>query len=89
MYHGDIVFVDPADGLWYILGRADDIIKASGHRIESAEIERAISSHHAVAEAAVIGMPDKIKGESVTAYIVLKNVSPFPKDIEKSLKMKS
>jgi acetyl-CoA synthetase len=85
-YHGDIVFVDPVDGLWYILGRADDIIKASGHRIESAEIERAISSHHAVAEAAVIGMPDKIKGESVTAYIVLKNVSPFPKDIEKSLK---
>jgi acetyl-CoA synthetase len=85
-YHGDIVFVDPADGLWYILGRADDIIKASGHRIESAEIERAISSHHAVAEAAVIGMPDKITGESVTAYIVLKNVSPFPKDIEKSLK---
>jgi acetyl-CoA synthetase len=85
-YHGDIVFVDPVDGLWYILGRADDIIKASGHRIESAEIEHAISSHHAVAEAAVIGMPDKIKGESVTAYIVLKNVSPFPKDIEKSLK---
>jgi acetyl-CoA synthetase len=68
------------------LGRADDIIKASGHRIESAEIERAISSHHAVAETAVIGMPDKIKGESVIAYIVLKNVSPFPKDMEKSLK---
>jgi acetyl-CoA synthetase len=85
-YHGDVVFVDPADGLWYILGRADDIIKASGHRIESAEIEGAISSHHAVAEAAVIGMPDKIKGESVTAFIVLKKVSPSPKDMEKNLK---
>ena len=85
-YHGDIVFVDPADGLWYILGRADDVIKASGHRIESAEIEGAISSHYAVAEAAVIGMPDKTKGESVIAYIVLKKVSPSSKDMEKNLK---
>ena len=85
-YHGDIVFVDPADGLWYILGRADDIIKASGHRIESAEIEGAILSHHTVAEAAVIGIPDKIKGESVTAYIVLKKESPSSKELEKNLK---
>jgi acetyl-CoA synthetase len=85
-YHGDIVFVDPADGLWYILGRADDVIKASGHRIESAEIEGAISSHYAVAEAVVIGMPDKTKGESVIAYIVLKKVSPSSKDMEKNLK---
>jgi acetyl-CoA synthetase len=85
-YHGDIVFVDPADGLWYILGRADDVIKASGHRIESAEIEHAVSSHHAVAEAAVIGIPDKIKGESITAYIVLKKVSSSNKDMEKKLK---
>jgi acetyl-CoA synthetase len=77
-YHGDIVFVDPADGLWYILGRADDIIKASGHRIESTEIECAITSHNAVAEVAVIGMPDRIIGESVTAYIVLKKPSPQP-----------
>ena len=85
-YHGDIVFVDPADGYWYILGRADDIIKASGHRIESAEIEGAISSHYAVAEAAVIGVPDKIIGESVTAYVVLKKVSPSSEYMEKILK---
>jgi acetyl-CoA synthetase len=86
-YHGDIAFVDPVDGLWYILGRADDIIKASGHRIESAEIEGAISSHHAVAEAAAIGIPDKIKGESITTYVVLKKeASPSPKDMEKKLK---
>lgn len=71
-YHGDIVYVDPADGLWYILGRADDIIKTSGHRIETSEIECAISSHHAVAEVAVIGLPDKIKGESINAYVVVK-----------------
>src|SRR5690242_9470203 len=78
-YHGDIVFVDPADGLWYILGRADDIIKTSGHRIESTEIECAITSHSAVAEVAVIGIPDKIKGEYVTAYVVLKKAFCKPK----------
>ena len=49
---GTLYLLYPADGLWYILGRADDVIKASGHRIESAEIEHAVSSHHAVAEAA-------------------------------------
>ncbi|NAL77965.1 AMP-dependent synthetase [Nitrososphaera sp. AFS] len=78
-YHGDIVFVDPADGLWYILGRADDIIKTSGHRIESTEIECAITSHSAVSEVAVIGIPDKIKGEYVTAYVVLKKSFCKPK----------
>lgn len=86
-YHGDIVFIDPADGLWYILGRADDIIKTSGHRIESAEIEDAISSHQAIAEAAVIGMPDKIRGESVTAYVVLKKASASSKNVEQNLKV--
>jgi acetyl-CoA synthetase len=85
-YHGDIVYVDPADGLWYILGRADDLVKVSGHRIESAEIEGAISSHPAVAEAAVIGIPDKIKGESVIAYVILK-ASPSFKEKKKSLKI--
>jgi acetyl-CoA synthetase len=86
-YHGDIVFIDPDDGLWYILGRADDIIKASGHRIESAEIEDAISSHQAIAEAAVIGLPDKIRGESVTAYVVLKKASASSKNVEQNLKV--
>jgi len=75
-YHGDIVFVDPADGLWYILGRADDMIKTSGHRVEPTEIEFAITSHSAVAEVAAIEIPDKIKGESVTAYVVLKKAFP-------------
>jgi len=86
-YHGDIVFVDPADGLWYILGRADDIIKASGHRIESAEIESAISSHQAIAEVAVIGIPDKIRGESVTAYVVLKKASVSSKGMDEKLRV--
>jgi acetyl-CoA synthetase len=70
-YHGDVVSKD-SDGLWYILGRADDIIKISGHRIGSAELEAAITSHPAVAEAMTIGVPDKLKGQSIVAYIILK-----------------
>src|SRR6476659_1287156 len=62
------------------------IMKASGHRIESAEIEGDISSHYAVAEAAVIGLPDKIIRKSVTAYVVLNKVSPSSEYMEKILK---
>ena len=70
-YHGDVVSKD-SDGLWYILGRADDIIKISGHRIGSSELEAAITSHPAVAEAMAIGVPDMLKGQSIVAYIILK-----------------
>jgi acetyl-CoA synthetase len=70
-YHGDLIFVD-SDGLWYIQGRTDDIIKVSGHRIGAAEIEAAITSHPAIAEAAAIGIPDKIKGEAIAIYVTLK-----------------
>ena len=70
-YHGDLVFVDP-DGLWYMQGRTDDIIKVSGHRIGTAEIEAAITSHPAVAEAAAISMPDEVKGEVIVVYVTLK-----------------
>lgn len=74
-YHGDVVSID-SDGLWYILGRADDIIKISGHRIGSAEIEAAITSHPAVAEAMAIGVPDELKGQSIVAiYNLEKGVS--------------
>lgn len=71
-YHGDIVSVDP-DGLWYMRGRADDIIKVAGHRIGTAEIEAAVSSHPAVAEAVAVGRPDEIKGESIVVCAVLRD----------------
>jgi acetyl-CoA synthetase len=71
-YHGDIVLVD-SDGLWYMRGRADDIIKVSGHRIGTAEIEAAAASHPAVAEAVAVGRPDDIKGESIVVCIVAKD----------------
>jgi acetyl-CoA synthetase len=70
-YHGDVVSID-SDGLWYILGRADDVIKISGHRIESVEIEAAIAVHPAAAEAMVMGVPDELKGQSIVAHVILK-----------------
>ena len=71
-YHGDIVFMD-SYGLWYILGRMDDLIKVSGHRIGTAEIEEALASHPAVAEAVAIGIADEVKGEAIIGCVVLKD----------------
>lgn len=59
------------DGYYWIIGRTDDIIKVSGHRLGTAEIEASVSSHPAVAEAAAIGLPHEIKGNAIHLYIVL------------------
>ncbi len=61
------------DGDYWITGRVDDIIKVSGHRLGTAEIESAINHHAQVAESAVVGTPHKIKGESIYAFVILKN----------------
>jgi acetyl-CoA synthetase len=74
-YNGDLAFVD-SDGLWYIQGRTDDVIKVSGHRIGGAEVEAALTSHPSVAEAVAVGIPDKVKGEVIIAYVILKKKSP-------------
>ena len=71
-YHGDIVLVD-SDGLWYMRGRADDVIKVAGHRIGTAEVESAATSHPAVAEALAVGRPDALKGEAIAIFIVVKD----------------
>jgi acetyl-CoA synthetase len=71
-YHGDIVRAD-AEGLWYMRGRADDIIKVAGHRIGTAEVEAAVSSHEAVAEAVAVGKPDDLKGEVIVICAVIKD----------------
>ena len=70
-YHGDLVSVD-SNRFWYILGRADDVIKTSWNRIGSVKIEATITAHLAVAEAMAIGVPDELKGQSIVAYVVLK-----------------
>ncbi|MCX5725445.1 MAG: acetate--CoA ligase [Nitrospirae bacterium] len=68
---GDICHKD-ADGYLWFMGRADDVIKVAGNRLGTAEVESALVSHHAVAEAAVIGKPHKLVGESIKAFIILK-----------------
>ncbi len=60
------------DGYFWIIGRVDDVIKVSGYRLGTAELESALVSHHAVAEAAVIGLPHEIKGIAIHAYVTLK-----------------
>ncbi|MFH0890268.1 MAG: acetate--CoA ligase [Candidatus Aenigmatarchaeota archaeon] len=68
---GDVANKDK-DGYFWIMGRSDDVIKVSGYRLGSAEIESALVSHPSVAEAAVIGKPDDVKGETIKAFVTLK-----------------
>jgi acetyl-CoA synthetase len=72
--HGDWAQVDD-DGYWYILGRSDDTIKVAGKRLGPAEVESAAVSHPAVSEAAAIGVPDQLKGESVVVFAILRRDS--------------
>jgi acetyl-CoA synthetase len=69
---GDVARKDE-DGYFWIHGRSDDVLNIAGHRIGSVDLESALDAHRAVAEAAVIGIPDSIKGEVAKAFVVLKN----------------
>ncbi len=60
------------DGYYWVIGRVDDVIKVSGYRLGTAEIESALVSHHAVAEAAAIGLPHDVKGNAIHAYVILR-----------------
>src|SRR5229473_5812259 len=71
-FAGDAATMD-SDGYTRIQGRVDDVIKVSGHRLGSMEIESSLVSHPAVAEAAAIGKPDEVKGERVKVFVILKN----------------
>ncbi|HYD10402.1 MAG TPA: acetyl-coenzyme A synthetase, partial [Acidimicrobiales bacterium] len=68
-WHGD--FASVVDGQWYLHGRSDDTIKVAGKRLGPAEAESVLVSHPAVAEAAAVGLPDDVKGESLWCYVVL------------------
>lgn len=69
--HGDWAYVDE-DGFWYIHGRSDDTLKLAGKRVGPAEIESVLVGHPAVNEAAAIGVPHEVKGESVVCFAVLR-----------------
>jgi acetyl-CoA synthetase len=71
-FTGDAAQCD-ADGYFWVLGRVDDVIKVAGHRLSTMEIESALVSYAAVAEAAVVARPDEIKGEAVVAFVTLRS----------------
>ncbi len=71
-YPGDYALKDE-DGYVWLLGRADDVLKIAGHRIGTTELESCIVSHSDVAESAVCGIPDEVKGEVIIAFVVLKH----------------
>ncbi len=64
------------DGYYWIMGRIDDVLNVSGHRLSTIEIESALVSHPAVAEAAAVGRPDELKGEAVAVFVTLKSGTP-------------
>ncbi len=68
---GDVALRN-TDGYYMVVGRADDVLNVAGHRIGSAEVESALVSHPAVAEAAVIGKPDELRGESIKGFVTLR-----------------
>lgn len=70
-YTGDYAIKD-GDGYFWLLGRADDVLKVAGHRIGTAELESSLVSHKSISEAAVCGIADELKGEAVIAFLVPK-----------------
>ena len=79
-YPGDYAIKD-SDGYFWLLGRADDILKVAGHRIGTAELESNLVSHDSIAESAVCGIPDEIKGEVIIAFVVLKQNTKKSEDV--------
>ncbi len=83
-FTGDGARVDE-DGDFWLMGRVDDVINVSGHRIGTAEVESALVSHASVAEAAVVGMPHDIKGQGIYAFVTLKAGLGKTDDLKKTL----
>ncbi len=75
------------DGYYWLMGRIDDVINVSGHRIGTAEVESALVSHEKVAEAAVVGMPHDIKGQGIYSFVTLKIGIEKTEELKKELKV--
>ncbi len=84
-FTGDVAFRDK-DGYFWIQGRTDDVLKIAGHRIGTAEVESAFVSHPRVVEAGVIGVPDKIRGEVIKAFVILKQGTQGSDELKLELK---
>ncbi|MBN1324522.1 MAG: acetate--CoA ligase [Methanotrichaceae archaeon] len=74
------------DGYFFIQGRIDDVLKVAGHRISNAEVESALVSHPKVAEAAVIGKPDEVKGEVIVTFVILRTGQEETEELKAELK---
>ncbi|WP_243123493.1 acyl-CoA synthetase [Thermaerobacter sp. FW80] len=84
-FTGDAAMYD-ADGHHWVLGRVDDVINVAGHRLSTMEMESALINHPLVAEAAVVGMPDPVKGTVPVVFAVLRSGVTPPPDIEEQLR---
>ena len=73
-------------GYYWIMGRVDDVINVSGHRLGTAEVESALVSHEAVAEAAVVGRPDDLKGQAISAFVTLEGGRTGNDDLKEELR---
>jgi acetyl-CoA synthetase len=73
------------DGYFWLMGRVDDVINISGHRLGTMEVESALVAHEAVAEAAVVGKPDEIKGEAIAAFVTVEQGRPVDEALRKEL----
>jgi acetyl-CoA synthetase len=74
------------DGYFWVMGRVDDVINVAGHRLGTMEIESALVSHPAVAEAAVVGKPDDLKGEEIVAFVTLEGTFEPSEELNQALK---
>jgi len=74
------------DGYFWIMGRVDDVLNVSGHRLSTMEVESALVAHDKVAEAAVVGRPDDIKGQAISAFVTLEQGIPATDELKEELK---
>ena len=74
------------DGYFWVMGRVDDVLNVSGHRLSTMEVESALVAHPAVAEAAVVGRPDDLKGQAVCAFVTLESGTRSSDQLKKELR---
>ncbi len=90
-WDNDVYFAGDAarrdeDGYYWISGRVDDVLNVAGHRIGTMEVESALVDHHVVAEAAVVGRQDELKGQAVSAFVTVVEGTPVSDDLVKELR---
>src|SRR6185436_17286394 len=83
-FAGDGARRDP-DGYFWVMGRVDDVINVAGHRLGTMEVESALVGHPDVAEAAVVGRPDELKGQAIVAFVTLRSGRQASDEVKQAL----